>query len=546
MGHLKLERRLWVILALAVFSWWVRYHPPGVDLLVVDDDARQHVYWTARFKDPELYPEDLLTEFISSTAIAPLGYKAVYRLGVELLDPLPLSQFLTLVLLIVSLVGLEALLRGLGIEEAGRAFALFLFLFYSLYDSSGGLPRGFAFPTLIWFLAFYVREAPVGQALVIFSQSLLYPPILLNTMAVGALGAFRSLAREGRLRERARSIAPVAVACLLSTCVLLSVYVGADSDLLGSQVSVEQARSMPEFHENGRSKFFRDNVFEYLLLGRSGIGATRLVGFLVILAGMVALAGRRVLRIPKTVLELTWTSLALFFLAHILLFRLHLPSRYTMYTLPLALLLTVAATTPPFLRAMKSRCQALLSKTQFIPKPMKWALIALGLTSYSLAQGHLIVTRDTQVATIDRLEREMLAFLETLPKSALVAGHPMDMNDIPLLAKRKVLVNQELSLPYHTAYYRRVKERLIDLFRAYYAPSWEEVEALVTKYGITALVVNKEHFSHDPSSNKVYFEPFDSFVKELIGERKDFVLSSPPRERICFENGRYFVLCWKN
>jgi len=156
------------------------------------------------------------------------------------------------------------------------------------------------------------------------------------------------------------------------------------------------------------------------------------------------------------------------------------------------------------------------------------------------------VTRDTQVATVDKLEREMLAFLETLPKSALVAGHPMDMNDVPLLAKRKVLANQELSLPYHTGYYSKVKERLLDLFRAYYASSWEEVEAFVTKYGITALVVNKEHFANNPSDTRVYFEPFDSFVKELMGDGKNFVLCSPPRERICFENGRYLVLCWKS
>lgn len=546
MGYLRLDKRLWAILALAVFVWWVRYHPPGVDLVVLDDDARQHVYWTARFKDPELFREDLLTEFISSTAIAPLGYKAVYRLGVEILDPLPLSQFLTLVLLIVSLMGLEGLLRGLEIERRGRAFALFLFLFYSLYDSSGGLPRGFAFPTLIWFLAFYVREAPVGQAIVIFSQSLLYPPILLNTMAMGALGVLRSLAREGRLQERAKRIAPVVAACLLSTFILLWVYAGAHSELLGSQVSFAEARSMPEFHENGRSKFFRDNTLEYLLLGRSGIGATRLMGFLIILAGMVFLGGRGVLRIPKTALELTWTSIALFLLAHLLLFRLHLPSRYTMYTLPLAFLITIGATTPPFLRALKERCQGLLSKIQSIPRPMRWALLALALASYSLVQGHLIVTRDTQVATVDKLEREMLAFLETLPKSALVAGHPMDMDDVPLLAKKKVLANRELSLPYHTGYYSKVKERLLDLFRAYYASSWEEVEAFVTKYGITALVVNKEHFANNSSDSRIYFEPFDSFVKELIRGRKDFVLSFPPSERICFENGRYFVLCWKS
>lgn len=545
MRKVHLETRLIVVLAVVTLAWWVRYHPPGVDLIVMDDDARQHVFWTARFQDPELFQDDLLTEFISSVGIAPLGYQLVYRMGVQFLDPLPLSQILSLILLVLSLFGLEALLNNLGADKRGRTFSLILFSFYSLYDSSGGLPRGFAFPSLIWFLVFYVRENALGQGLVVFLQSVFYPPILLNSVALAALGMVRSMKREGWGWKGAGKIAPIALSCFLSLGFLIFIYGGFDTELWGSQVSVEEAKSMPEFHEDGRSKFFRDNLLDYFLLGRSGIGITRIIGFITIVIGMVLFGGRGVFTSPKIAWELTWTSLVLFILAHLLLFKLHLPSRYTMYTLPLALLLTIGKTTAFFVQSLEKKWAGTIERVRNIPKPVGLCFLLLGLAAYCFIQGHFILTRDTQVATVDRVEKEMLAFLETLPKSSLIAGHPNDMNDVPIISKRKVLANQELSLPYHRSYYNKVKERIFDFFKAYYAESWEEIESFVEKYGITALVVNKVHFANGHKDDRIYFEPFNSFVRELIKGREHFILSSPPREMVCFENDRYMVLCWK-
>lgn len=535
------------ILPLAIFAWWVRYYPPGVSLLIFDDDARQHVYWTAKFQDPELFRDDLLTSFISSPSIDPPGYQWLYMLGTKFLDPLPLSQLLTLFLLLVSLMALNLILRELVPEGSGRPFALVLFLFYSLYDSSGGFPRSFAFPSLLWFLYFQLKGNSRAQAVVILLEALFYPPILMNTMAIAGLHLIQRIRKEPLRASIFKHIATIGAGAGLAFAFLIWVYWISDSSLLGSQITPQEAREMPEFKDGGRSEFFQDDLLGFLLFGRSGIGVVRILGFLIILLFMVALGGWQSLRVPRVAVDLICTSLLLFALAHMVLFKLHLPSRYTIYTLPLALILIIGATTGPFWQALRGRKQmGLLMRSGLSEhKGVRWALLFVAMGLYGYIQGHFIVMRDSQVVTVDPVEMRLLAFLRALPKDTLIAGHPWDVNNVPLVSKRKVLVNHELSLPYHTGYYQKIRERLFDVFKAYYSNSWSDVEALVEKYGVNVLVINKDRFSDDFLQRRIYFEPFDSFVREFIKGRVGFVLRYPPRDKICFENERYIVLCMR-
>ncbi|WP_199248376.1 hypothetical protein [[Phormidium] sp. ETS-05] len=45
---------------------------------VVQDDARQHVFWMQRFIDPELFPDDFITDYFQS--VAPGGIKPSIKL----------------------------------------------------------------------------------------------------------------------------------------------------------------------------------------------------------------------------------------------------------------------------------------------------------------------------------------------------------------------------------------------------------------------------------------------------------------------------------
>lgn len=537
---------LWFLMLLGLFTWWVRYHPPWVELLVFEDDARQHVYWTAKFQDPELFQEDILTEFISSPVMDPPGYQLLYWLGTRLLDPLPLSQLMSLGLLLLSIWLLELLAKGLIQERRGRLLLGMLFLFFSLYNFSGGFPRGFAFPLLIGFLMLQQRGAVGWAGLVVVLEALFYPPILLNTLAMAGVELLGALRRDGWGRGLLRRCGALGVGCVVAFGLLLWVYGPSDRELLGRQITVEEAKTMPEFQEHGRSEFFRESTVGFLLFGRSGIGVEYVLGFGIILAAMVATGGIRILRVPGLALHLCWSSLLLFFLAHLLLFRLHLPSRYTLYTLPLALMLTIGASIGPFLEATRGTWTRL---GEYIPASIRgrwarWIILAALAAIYAWAQGHLIVKVDPHVVAIESSELQMLSFLESLPKDALIAGHPMDMNNVPLVARRKVLANQELSLPYHMGYYNKIRDRLFDLFQTYYATDWDVVEQFVRRHRIQAMVVNRDHFKQDFLRGMIYYEPFDSFVKERLRGGEKFVLTDPPVERVCFENQRFLVLCW--
>lgn len=546
--RIHFPKGLCFLMLLGGFAWWVRYHPPGSDLLVFDDDARQHVYWTAKFQDPELFQRDLLTDFISSPMMDPIGYQLIYKLGTVFVDPLPLSQLISLGLLLLSLWFLELWSKSLIPDSRGRFFLQMLFLFFSLYDSSGGFPRSFAFPLLLGFMAFLQRGATLWGGVVLVLEALFYPPILLNTLAMAGVWFLGQLKRGMAIGNLFRKTIFLAAGCALSAGLLVLVYASSQAELFGPQVSPQEARKMPEFWEGGRSVFFRENILEFLLLGRSGIGAEYLGGFAIILAAMVLLGGVRAIKIAAPAIHLCWTSLVLFGIAHLLLFKLHLPSRYTIYTLPLAFMLAIGASTGPFLEASKGLWLPVTAKEflgRFHSRRSALLLIALVLGGYAWAQGHLIVNLDTQVAVLDRTQREMLAFLQGLPKDALVAAHPLEADNVPLISRRKVLANQELSLPYQMGYYKAIRQRIFDFFEAYYAWDWGKIEEFAKKYGITALVVNKTHFTPSFLQGRIYFEPFHSFAKEKIEGAEGFALLAAPKEKLCFENSRFLVVCWQ-
>jgi hypothetical protein len=266
---------------------------------------------------------------------------------------------------------------------------------------------------------------------------------------------------------------------------------------------------------------------------------------------MVSVAGVRRTKIPPLAVHLTWTSLVLFTAAHLVLFRLHHPSRYTLYTLPLAFILTIGANTGAFLDRLKPLWKALPHWLPLLGKRgWGWLLLALAALAYTYAQGHYFSRLD--MATLDPPDLQLMEFLRTLPENALVAGHPCVMDAVPLLARRKVLANHELSLPYYYGYYGSIRKRITDFFEAYYASSRETVEAFARGYGVDVLVVRKEHFDPAFLEGKIYYEPFNKAVKERLKEGGGFVLQTPALEKwaasgapeVCFENRRYFALCF--
>jgi hypothetical protein len=518
------HRSLLSLVALTVCLWSAKYHPFLAAPRVIDDDARQHVYWTYRFQDPDLFPNDLLTDFISSYQVAPPGYQMLYAIGARLMDPLLFSQLLSLGLLMVSVWLLWCIGQQMGGAYA-NTFAAGLLLLYVLYSSSGGLPKSFGFPLLLSGVLLALRRAFGGLAGLCVVQSLLYPPMLLNTGALAAVTWLRAW-RYSTGKAIWWSLGMLGVGVGVAALVLGNVYGTTATAPFGPMVTRSLAAAMPEFAAQGRTAFYGETWWQTLLNDRGGIGAARLYGFIIILGIMEMVRWPARFVVPAVVTDLVWTSLILFGLAHAVLFKLHLPSRYVLYTLPTAAIVLIAANGAGTCRLLQLRWPLLghtLRRLRF-QRRVWWASAVVLVLAFMYVQNRYIVVIDPLTIRIDRQALHVYRHLQTLPKDVVIAGHPWEMDNIPLFAHRKVLVNQELSLPYFTGYYAEVRQRLLDSLIAYYAADAQQVQQFVQRYGVDYILLNTQHFTPEFLQERIYYEPFKSLVRARLTASPRFAL----------------------
>ena len=148
--------------------------------------------------------------------------------------------------------------------------------------------------------------------------------------------------------------------------------------------------------------------------------------------------------------------------------------------------------------------------------------------------------------------RPLYAALAQTPKGALMAGQPYLMDNVITFGRRPALATFELAHPWSRGYWAKLKPRLADLFRAYYAADPREVVAFCRKYGIAFLIVDDRHFTpaflqggyflfpcdkpHRPGESRglaeriycPFFAPFDQQIRRLTAGRTQFALLSDP------------------
>ena len=304
MEMLKANRVLLALFLITLFLGWTRYHPIGEDVVVFDDDARQHVYWTAKFQDPDLFPDDPITDFISSYLFDPPGYQFVYRIGTRFMDPLPFSQLLSVAMMLLSVWLLDALLKRYGASPSARLICGTLFIFYCnmnfVHNVLGGLPRTFAYPLLMGFIIVLQKGFFKRSLLFVLFETVIYPPILLNTFALAGAEILTQFFKGASIKKLLPDTAVLVALVCAAGLFLANIYGGEGREAAGPQVTYEQAKQMEEFHPGGRSEFFQDNPVSYYLFGRSGIGVRHLSGFLVIGFVMAAVLGFRRMKRPPS------------------------------------------------------------------------------------------------------------------------------------------------------------------------------------------------------------------------------------------------------
>ncbi len=503
-------RRFWLILS---FGFGILYSSLALkqafaNPFIVQDDARQHVFWMQRFLDPDLFPNDLIADYFQS--VAPWGYRLLYQIGAWLqIEPFTFNKLLPLpITLVITLYCFKLTLALLPVPFA--AFTSTVLLNQTLWmnsDVASATPRAFIYPLLVAFLYYVVQGKLFPCLLTLILQGLFYPQTLLLSLGVFTLRMVRwrkeqswlqpwkKLAWSDRQQRRFSLIA-------FGTAFGILLIYAMQSSAYGPTISKAEALQLPEFFSGGRSSFFSDDFFKYWLRGRSGIlhrklftPATQALGLLL---PFFFLGKSRPTLLKHTqklgiLTQLALTSIGMFFIAHLLLFKLHLPSRYVQHSLRIVLAVGAAILITSWIHSLTTWATFGINRAGRIRRRLvSSSLIGLLLVSVTLYP--MTLKRFISPGYVNVGYQNFYGFLAEQPKDILIASLSRRADNVGSLAARSVLASREHSIPYHVGYYRPLRDRLQRLIAAQYAPDLAAITALIQAEGVTHWLLDTKSF----------------------------------------------------
>ncbi len=468
---------------------------------LIDSDARQHVFWMQRFLDPALFPDDLITDYHQS--VAPSGYTALYWLIAQLgIPPLILNKFLpTLLGVITTSYCFGTCLQLLPVPAAGFIASLVLNqTLWMRYDLVSGTPRAFIYPLFLAFLYYLLRRSLLPCLIAIALQGLFYPQCVFISSGILVLQLWRwhkrRLCLSGNKQDYLFCVAG------LGTALLVMLPYALQSSEFGAVITAAQAKISPEFSPGGRTPFFHNNFWEFWFYGKRSSLVPRLsritpliytglfLPFLLWKSSQFPLA-RQVTPKVQVLMQGFIASLGMFVIAHVFLFRLHHPSRYTMHSLLVLLALAAGIT-------LTVSLQALFDWAKYSPKSYPWkGYLARGTTVF-LAIVLIVYPVFTPFPyTKYKRGKEPLLyeFFSQQPKDIMIASLSEEANNIPSFAQRSVLTSEMYTIPYHVDYYNQIRQRTIDLIRAQYSADLTLAQNVIETYGADFWLLDRTAFT---------------------------------------------------
>jgi hypothetical protein len=522
----------WLLFSLSITGAYIllTLQPTWGQPYIVQDDARQHVFWMQQFRDPALFPQDLIAQYFRS--IVPVGYTALYGAAAAIgIDPLWLCRWLPVALGLVTAGFCYGItVKILPIPAVG--FVATFLLTQNLWtkdDLVSGTPRAFFYPLFTAFLYFLLQQ-PDGKSLgtsfrtfllpclILFGlQGLFYPQTLLLSCGVWVL---HLIPWNKRRWPSWGNWAVMATGLVVAAIVLLPFAL--QTSEFGPVITAAQARPMPEFAEHGRVRYFVPPLEYWLSWMRSGIFpslwvpplllAGFLLPFLRLFWGKQLPLGSQVRPNIKLLTDVIVASLVWFGLAHLLLFRLQLPSRYTQHSFrvvwAVAAAIAIALLFDYFSRWLNSA-----------PKNRRWQ--ALGITTVLALL--LITQSPTPLKSYPYLYYQvgrapaLYQFFQQQPKDILIASLTQEINNIPTFAERSILTGREYALPYHLAYYNLLRQRTIDLIAAQYG-DLARLQAFIRQYGVDFFVIEQESFKPNYVRDDAWLMQYEPAASQAIAQ----------------------------
>jgi hypothetical protein len=221
---------------------------------------------------------------------------------------------------------------------------------------------------------------------------------------------------------------------------------------------------------------------------------------------------------PKLLLDVVAASLVWFGLAHLLLFRLQLPSRYTQHSFrvvwAIAAAIGLAALFDGFSRWLNQASPQNRLKALGLTLAAAIGLIAISPTP-AKSYPYLVYVPGRTPALYE--------FFQQQPKDIMIASLTQEANNLPTFAQRSILTGREYALPYHRGYYQKLRQRTVDLIAAQYG-DLAKLQAFIQQYGVDFFVVEQESFKPYYVADDFWlrqYEPFASqAIAQLEGDRK--------------------------
>ncbi|TPW32783.1 hypothetical protein [Pararhizobium mangrovi] len=478
------EDRFWLGLTLAagIVSCVVFLVAAFASHGIVEDDARMFLSWMGRWDDPGLLNGDLMADFWSS--VSPWAFRAVYRaawwLGIE---PLVFARILPALLFPPTAWLAYRFVRAIGAEPIIGFAAAVTVLHFCVRHSVSPTPRIFWPLLFLSVLDGLARGRILQTGVAQFFLAATYPQVALTTSGVVGLSLFTPWRRPMFDFSRLR-IAIVGFAALCTVAGVAPFIL--HSDAFGPTATLADAKDMPVFSATGRDNVLtpagrvdvvcgdRAGLFSGARAGIVGSDCTgpadpKLIWLIgTVLLGPVVLFLRMFARMrdpseearPATSqtgrlasalpIYIVVSALVGGSIAAMVLFELHLPSRYTrpflilpgLVTWPLAFEWLRDIAGPRIVRGTRSGRIAVFATG--------CAMLLFAFVFVSVVKPSLRAPRDPA----------LIAAIRALPKDAVVGGFVGDLDFSPVLTKRSTLFSRELAIAYQLGYFRHLKARM--------------------------------------------------------------------------------------
>ncbi len=518
---------------------------------MVQDDARQHVFWMMRFVDPELFPNDFIANYFQS--VAPAGYSTLYKLAATVgIHPLFFHKILPLFLGLISTYYCFGLcLEMLPVPMTGFIASLLLNQHMWMTDDlASTTPRAFIYPIFLAFLYYLSRSALLPCLGAIALIGLFYPPYAL--VAAGIL-VLRLLCWEnGGLRLSGDRTNYLFCSTGLGVIFLVMLPYALDNSEFGPTYTAAEAKQMTEFAPNGRNAFFRPNPVDYWLTGRgSGMfpkslftPVTHCVGLLFPLLLFLRSAFPLANQIQSKIwllLQLFIASSAMFFAAHATIFKLYQPGRYTAYSLRFIVVFISAISLTLIIDAVGN--WASKSATIFDVKNLA-ALIMTATIAIAVVLYPCLVEKFPTVGYVEGKMPGLYNFFGQQPKDILIASIAAETDKLPTFSQRSVLVAKEYAVPYQKGYYSRYRQRVTDLIRAQYTPDRTVLQKFINQYGVDFWMLDRNALTLQYLEEYGWIDQFDTTTQAMLSLKQGKIpaLASAMTSCAVFQNEIVVVL----